>query len=145
MTSTGIVMPSKVTRTAFGTRVLVAEDHPNCRWVLGALLRRAGYDCRTAGDGAEALSLVRSFAPQVILMDLMMPGIDGLEATRRLKADSRTRSIPVFAVSADVSDAARIAAREAGCETLLSKPIAMEELFEWIAGLRNDRDASDVP
>src|SRR3954454_20975697 len=86
-----------------GPRILIVEDDPNCRWVLCALMRRMGYDCQVARDGREALELVESSEPQVILMDLMMPVLDGLEATRRLKADARTRGIPVLALTGNVT------------------------------------------
>ena len=98
-----------------GLRVLVVEDDPNSRWVLCALMRRLGYNCQVATNGEEALQMVESFAPQVILMDLMMPVLDGLEATRRLKADAKTRGIPVLALTGNVTPAGESAARMAGC------------------------------
>jgi CheY-like chemotaxis protein len=113
-----------------GLRVLVAEDDPSNRWVLCALLRRMGYDIRAAADGREALRLVRTFAPQVILMDLMMPVLDGLEATRRLKADARTRDIPVLALTGNVTPAGESAARRAGCDEFLHKPVILKELID---------------
>jgi hypothetical protein len=84
---------------ACGPRVLIVEDDPGSRWALCALMRKLGYDCRTATNGREALEVAGSFAPQAILMDVRLPVLDGLEATRRLKADARTRGIPVLALT----------------------------------------------
>src|SRR3982751_6298969 len=67
-----------------GARILIVEDDPNSRWILCALLKRLGYQCQVATNGQEAMEAVQDFGPQVILMDLMMPVLDGLEATRRL-------------------------------------------------------------
>jgi CheY-like chemotaxis protein len=111
-------------------RVLVAEDDPNSRWVLCALIRRMGYDCRAVGNGREAVELVDEFRPRVILMDLMMPGVDGLEATRRLKAQANTRDIPIVALTGDVSSRKQMAAQAAGCDDFIPKPIVWPELLE---------------
>ncbi len=113
-----------------GARVLIAEDDPNSRWVLCSLMRRLGYDCQTACDGVEALELAESFRPSLILMDLMMPRLDGLEATRRLKADARTREIPVVALTGNVTAASETAARGAGCDDFVPKPIVLSVLLD---------------
>jgi two-component system phosphate regulon response regulator PhoB len=108
------------------------EDDPGSRWALGALFKRLGYHCVTAADGSEGLTLVDAFRPQVILTDMMMPGMDGLEFIRRLKADDRTRAIPVLMLTADATGLGESAARAAGCDGLLSKPIVMAELVSRI-------------
>ena len=113
-------------------RVLIVEDDPNSRWVLGALLRRLGYECEVAIDGREALAKVDRFGPQVILMDLMLPGLDGLEATRRLKADARTRGIPVLALSGRVAPDGESLARQAGCDDFVPKPVSLNDLLDRI-------------
>jgi CheY-like chemotaxis protein len=110
-------------------RVLVVEDDPNSRWALTALLKRMGYDCRTAEDGRQAIEAVSAFQPQIILMDLMMPGLDGLAATRQLKGDDATRAIPILAVSADDTPTGRAAALKAGCDDFVPKPIFFEDLI----------------
>jgi CheY-like chemotaxis protein len=117
---------------AKGMRILVVEDDPNSRWVLCALLRRMGYDCRVAADGREALDKVEEFRPHVILMDLMMPGLDGFEATRRLKADARTRGIPILALTGNVTPGGESAARRAGCDDFLGKPVVFQELLSRV-------------
>jgi CheY-like chemotaxis protein len=113
-----------------GPRVLVVEDDPNTRWVLCALMKRSGYDCRAAADGEEALAMDGPFAPQVILMDAMMPGTDGIEATRRLKRDDRTRMIPVLILTGNLTPGNLSAAREAGCDDLVPKPVALPDLLQ---------------
>jgi two-component system phosphate regulon response regulator PhoB len=110
-------------------RVLIVEDDPGSRWALGTLFKRLGYQCLTAADAEEGLAIVNAFRPQIILTDMMMPGMDGLEFIRRLKADDRTRSIPVLMLTADATGLGEPAARAAGCDGLLSKPIVMAELL----------------
>src|SRR4051812_22210339 len=101
---TGTVFRERTKARPKGRRLLIVEDDPSNRWALCTLMNRMGYDCRVACDGREALEAVGDFGPQAILMDLGLPVLDGLEATRRLKADARTREIPVLAVSGKVSE-----------------------------------------
>ncbi len=118
-------------------RVLIVEDDPASRWALGALFKRMGYRCLTAANGEEGLGMVEPFRPQIILTDLMMPGMDGLEFVRQLKCRDRTRSIPVLMLTAAATGVEESAARTAGCDGLLSKPIVMAELLGRIqASLR---------
>lgn len=116
-------------------RVLIAEDDPHSRWVLCALLKRLGFDCRTASDGREAMSLVEQFRPEIILMDLMMPGVSGLDATRALKSDDRTRDIPIVALTGNITPGFERAAEEAGCDDFVPKPIVLQELLERVRRL----------
>jgi CheY-like chemotaxis protein len=120
---------------ARGWRILVVEDDPNCRWVLCALLQRMGYHCQVACNGREALERVKSFAPQAIVMDLVMPEIDGLEATRRLKADARTRGIPIVALTGHATSQYESAARRAGVADFLPKPVLFQDLLERLQRL----------
>ena len=113
-------------------RVLIVEDDPGSRWALGALFKRLGYHCLTAADGDEGLTMVDAFRPQVILTDMMMPGMDGLEFVRQLKNDDRTRSIPVLMLTADATGLGESAARAAGCDGFLPKPIVLAELVSRI-------------
>jgi DNA-binding response OmpR family regulator len=113
-------------------RVLIVEDDPNSRWALCAILKRIGFECRTADDGRQALAAVANDAPDVILMDLMMPVLDGLETTRRLKADATTRSIPILALTANDTPSGRSDARSAGCDDFIPKPIVLEVLLQRI-------------
>lgn len=121
-------------------RVLIAEDDPNSRWVLCALLKRLGYDCRAASDGREALRLVDEFHPEIILMDLMMPGINGLEATRRLKSDRRTRTIPILALTGNLTPSNERAAHEAGCDEFIPKPVILGQLLDRVRHHLDEED-----
>ena len=116
--------------TSRGFRLLIVEDDPNSRWALCALMSRMGYDCRVASNGKEALETVADFGPQVILMDLGLPVLDGLEATRRLKSDARTRDIPVLAVTGNDTADDLGDARRAGFDDFLTKPIIFHKLLD---------------
>lgn len=118
-----------------GTRLLIAEDDPNSRWVLCALLKRLGFECRVASNGREALDLVEQFRPNVILMDLMMPGLNGLEATKSLKSNDRTRDIPILVLTGDLTARNLQAASAAGCDDFLPKPVVLPDLLEHIGHL----------
>ncbi len=113
-------------------RILVVEDDPASRWLLCTILQRLGYDCQAVENGQKGIEAAHSFAPQVILMDLMMPILDGLEATRRLKADVETREILVLALSANATAVGEREARSAGCDDFMSKPVSLDRLVPWI-------------
>src|SRR5919106_190038 len=83
-----------------GEAILLVEDNPTNMKLLVFILTRHGYNVRTARDAYEALSILETFLPRLILMDLQLPGMDGLELARRLKADSRTSQIVIVAVTA---------------------------------------------
>ena len=120
-------------------RILVVEDNPINIQVVESFVERAGYEVLIAEDGATALAMVQTAAPNLILMDLQLPGIDGFEVTLRLKADPATRTIPIIAVTAYamVGDEAR--ARAAGCYDYITKPINRRVLLEAIARHLPDR------
>lgn len=114
-------------------RVLVVDDNAANTKLLAFVLSRGGYDVRTA-DSAEAGAVVlREFHPQLILMDLQMPGVSGLEWTRQLKADPATRAIPVVAVTAYAMKGDAERARAAGCDGYLTKPINTRTLLDDVA------------
>jgi two-component system, cell cycle response regulator DivK len=105
-------------------RVLLVEDNADNRFIYSAMLRHAGYDVILASTGHEGLELGRTRAPHLVLMDLSLPGLDGLEVTRLLKADEATRGMPIVALTAHALPADRVRALEAGCDAYLAKPIA---------------------
>ncbi len=113
-------------------RILIVEDDPDSRWLLSTILRRLGHDCATAANGAEALQCVATFQPDLILMDLMMPILDGVETTRRLKADSQTKDIPIFVLTGNATPSGEAEAEEAGCDDFLTKPVILSELLSRI-------------
>ena len=101
--------------------ILVAEDHPDSRDALRTLLEACGYLVVVAGDGEEAVRQAVKTRPDLILMDLMMPGVDGLEATRRLRSESAFRDIPIVALTA--MEGGRERALNVGFDDFVSKPI----------------------
>jgi two-component system, cell cycle response regulator DivK len=109
-------------------KILVVEDVEFNRDLIVQLLEDS-YEVVTAVDGREGLELARSTAPALILMDLSLPGLDGWEATRRIKADPMLRHIPVIAVSAHAMTGDEQRARDSGCDDYISKPIDEEILF----------------
>lgn len=117
-------------------RVLLVEDAPFLRYAFGRLLRMHGFDVREANDGKEALECVGQFRPQLVLTDLMMPVMDGIELIRRLHEDPETASLPVVAITADATEAAERQAREAGAVDVITKPIDLPALLERLHDLQ---------
>ncbi len=116
-------------------KILVVEDNEMNRDMLSKRLRRRGYQVVVAVDGGEGLELARSEAPDLILMDMSLPVLDGWEATRRLKADPATRSIPVIALTAHAMSEDRERALAAGCDDYDTKPVELPRLVEKIDAL----------
>jgi two-component system, cell cycle response regulator DivK len=108
--------------------VLVVDDVADGREICAEYLAFRGYRVETAADGFEALEKAAALLPDVVLMDLSLPGIDGWEATRRLKADERTRAIRVIALTAHALVSAHDSAMAAGCDAVVTKPCLPKEL-----------------
>ena len=118
-------------------QILVVDDTPANLHVLMELLETAGYTMLAARSGERALRIAARANPNLILLDVMMPEMDGYEVCRRLKADAQTASIPVVFVTADARDDVAAAVREAGGVGVLSKPYAQADLLEMVrANLR---------
>ena len=103
--------------------ILIVEDNEANRLLAGAVLEREGYRVEMAGNAEEALQKLAEVSPALILMDVQMPGMDGLTLTRRLKGDARTADIPVVALTALAMMGDRERTLEAGCSGYISKPI----------------------
>ena len=116
-----------------GERVLIVDDNPTNLKLVAYLVKAKGYDVDTATDADTALAAIAVNRPRVILMDLQLPGIYGLELTRRLKADPATRSISIIAVTAYAMKGDQEKALEAGCDDYVTKPIDTRALPELIA------------
>jgi CheY-like chemotaxis protein len=112
-----------------GERVLVVEDNAKNMKLVRDLLEATGYSTLAARSGEDAVELARSHAPSVVLMDVQLPGIDGVEALTRLRRDERTASIPVLAVTAQAMSGDRERFLEAGFDGYLAKPIDIAELL----------------
>lgn len=117
-----------------GEPVLVVDDTPANQKLLKILLAGEQYDVRVAGNAEEALTILETFRPQMILMDILLPGVDGLELTRQLRADPRTRDIRILGLTACAmpGDAERVLA--AGCDGYLTKPIDVHSFLATVAG-----------
>jgi two-component system, cell cycle response regulator DivK len=117
--------------------VLVVEDYQDAREMYVAYLQFSGYRVAEATNGEEAIERARALIPDIILMDLALPKMDGWEATRRLKADERTRHIPVVALTGHALEGHADGAREAGCDAFVTKPCLPDELVAEIKRMLN--------
>ncbi|GAV32155.1 MAG: response regulator [Anaerosomatales bacterium] len=114
------------------SKVLLVEDNPQNRYLLTFLLERSGYEVVTAEDGEAAIEAVPAYLPDVILMDVQLPKLDGYEATRRIKADERFARIPILALTAHSMKGDRAKALEAGCDDYITKPVDIDVLLRRI-------------
>lgn len=114
-------------------RILLVEDNEMNRDMLSRRLARRDHEITIAVDGQEALDKVKEEKPELILMDMSLPVMDGWEATRRLKADEETKMIPIIALTAHAMASDEEKAREAGCDDFDTKPIELPRLLEKIA------------
>jgi CheY-like chemotaxis protein len=110
-------------------RILIVEDNELNRDVLSRRLRREGFEVQAAADGLDGLTAAQADLPDLILLDLSMPEIDGWECARRLKADTSTRAIPIIALSAHAMRGDRERALDAGCDEFDTKPIDFAALL----------------
>ncbi len=128
-------------------RILIVEDNPANMKLASVLLRNAGHTILSAVDAEAGLTLARSERPDLILMDIQLPGMDGLAATALLKQDPVTARIPVIAVTAMAMKSDRERTQIAGCDGYISKPLRYRELYACIDSLLGgspDRDSDGV-
>ena len=109
-------------------KILIVEDNPMNRDMLSRRLIRSGHLVRMAGDGRQGIASAQTENPDLILMDMSLPEIDGWEATRRLKSDKSTRRIPVIALTAHAMSSDRQKCMEAGCDDYDTKPVDYQRL-----------------
>lgn len=114
--------------------ILVADDEPDNRAIMAAALTASGYRVCQASGGEEAVALALRELPDLILLDMAMPGVSGWEAVRRIKTMPQTRDIPVFAFTAFALAGDELKAKEAGCDGYVSKPCVPKEV---VAKIRN--------
>lgn len=124
-----------------GEPILIVDDNPANLKLARVLLGSDGYDVRTASDAEEALAVLTDFRPDVILMDIQLPGMDGIELTRRLKADPKTRGIAILALTAYAMKGDEERMLAAGCDGYVSKPIDAKLLADQVAALIRGGDA----
>jgi two-component system, cell cycle response regulator DivK len=120
-------------------RILVVEDDIDICHLVSLLLERTGHDVMMATDGAEGIVLAQAALPDLIVMDLILPRVDGWLAIEHLKGDPRTRHIPILVLSAHAQMDDRMRARSAGCDGFLTKPFDFERLLTQVAAL-TERD-----
>ena len=125
-------------------RILLVEDNELNRDMLSRRLIRRGYDVLMAEDGEMGLELAMRELPNLILMDMSLPRVDGWEATRRLKADERTSHIPVIALTAHAMSGDRDRALAAGCDEYDTKPVDLKRLIEKIEELTGSTSAQET-
>ena len=117
-------------------KILYVEDNDDNVYMLKNRLSRAGFTVIVATDGTQGISMATSEQPDLILMDLTLPDVDGEEVTRRIKADPITKRIPVIALTANAMAGDREKAIAAGCDDFDTKPVDMPRLLEKIAALK---------
>ena len=117
--------------------ILVIEDYSDTRELLTALLQRRGYNVIEAEDGVEGLLKAGWMYPDLIIMDLSLPEMDGVEAARRIHAQTKLSRIPIFVVSAYLTEAVKADVRAAGCVEIFSKPFDSELLLDKISTVLN--------
>jgi two-component system cell cycle response regulator DivK len=120
-------------------KILLVEDNEMNRDMLSRRLQRKGYEVVLALDGQSGVEMTQTQAPDLVLMDMSLPVLDGWEATRRLKADPATRHIPVIALTAHAMSSDREKAIEAGCDDYDTKPVELTRLLAKIEALLRGR------
>jgi len=122
-----------------GERILVVEDQEDLRGVLRDLLTGSGYVVLEAPDGQSGIATAKSDRPDLILMDIQMPVLDGYEATRQIKADPGVKATPIIAVSSFAMKGDEEKARAAGCDHYITKPYSPMQLLRVIRGYLGDK------
>ena len=119
--------------------VLVADDDPDILMLISLTLERDGYEVVVARDGFKAFEAAVEHLPHLVLLDLMMPGIDGCEVTRRLRAEKTTKDVPIVIVTAFAEESQAARALEAGADAYMKKPFSPRELLAKTASLLLER------
>jgi len=121
-------------------KILCVEDSEDNLLSLHKRLSLNGFEVKVATNGAEGVSWAKTLLPDLIVMDLRLPGLDGWEATRRLKNQAETKHIPIIVVTADISKESREKAFAAGCDDFETKPVQFERLVKKIRSLLKQPD-----
>jgi two-component system alkaline phosphatase synthesis response regulator PhoP len=128
--------------------ILVVDDEPGIVTIARDYLDRAGFRVITAGDGNDALRLARTERPSLLVLDLMLPGMDGLDVTRALRGDPATRTLPIIMLTARVDEADRLIGLELGADDYISKPFSPRELVARVRAVlrraEGERDAETI-
>lgn len=122
--------------------ILIAEDHPDSREALRVLLEATGYKVVLAEDGEEAVQQAREARPDLIIMDIMMPNVDGFEATRQIRAQAELRNTPILALTA--MEGAQNRVIDAGCNECVTKPIDVRRFLAMVSRWLGPRGANSA-
>jgi CheY-like chemotaxis protein len=122
--------------------VLVVDDYADTQELYREFLSYAGFRVAAAASGQEAVDLALSLLPDLILMDLSLPGMDGWEATRRIRRDPRTRNVAIVALSGHTTGSASASAKRAGCDSFLTKPCLPADLVAHIRRVLDEKQKS---
>ncbi len=125
-------------------RILVADDDPELRQYLRMALQRDGYEVIEAADGAQTLARAVDSVPSVILLDVMMPDLDGFATCRQLKSDARTKAVPVIFISARTDTQSRVEGLKLGAADYLSKPIRPIDLSQRVRWAIQQRSVNEL-
>ena len=131
--------------TEMSTRVLVVEDDPDIADLVARYLEKAGYTATRVSSGRDALDAVRAKAPDLIVLDVMLPHVDGLEVCRLLRANDHTASIPIIMLTARAEESERIVGLEMGADDYLAKPFSPNELVARVRALLRRAQRADAP
>ena len=118
--------------------ILIADDELRLRKVVATFLRKSGLDVTEASNGEQALEALKTKIPDIIVLDIAMPGINGLEACRRIRSDPLYKDIPVLLLTASISAETRAEGREAGANDYVTKPFSQKELLDKIIHLKTN-------
>lgn len=117
------------------TRILIVDDEPNNQRILNYTLKKAGYETMTAADGEAALGLIRENAPDLAIVDVAMPIMDGITLLHHIRAIAEFKSLPVIILTGSGDDTERIRAEEAGIQGFLTKPASSKMIIETVNSL----------
>jgi two-component system phosphate regulon response regulator PhoB len=126
-------------------KILIVEDDPDIRELLRFNLEKAGYNLYLAEDGEKALALARKHAPDLILLDLMLPGVDGLEVCRTLKRDPDTEPVPIIMITAKGEEMDRVVGLELGADDYIVKPFSIREVLLRTRKLMDRQEKRTAP
>jgi DNA-binding response OmpR family regulator len=133
-----------VTKARVMPKILVVDDEPDAVELIEFNLKGAGYEVTTAANGDEALKKARSLCPDLILLDLMLPEVDGLEVCKILRRDPATSGVPVIMLTAKAAEIDRVLGLELGADDYITKPFSPRELLLRVKNLLGRRKASEI-
>jgi CheY-like chemotaxis protein len=116
----------------FAMRVLIVDDDPNCRQILELMLARQGWTLHFANNGVDGLRQAKALQPDLVLLDVLMPQMSGMDVVKHLKSDPALENVPVFAITALAFDEERQAAYAAGFDVVITKPFSRRQLIEAV-------------